>query len=199
MNVFNRIIMVILMLCIIVFSIVAIVNIFANLFEWPGIFNRVINSASRLNPFVLALILFLILSVALVILIFEFYKRKVKHASIYADASGKTMMTLKTTTAQIKESLNNLQDIIEPQIKVVPKQNGIIIDIFSKLVTGVNVADKTKEIRETASSFASNNLGFKVLQANYTVTGFAAKKVKETVKETSELDKKEEQAENKIE
>ena len=45
---------------------------------------------------------------------------------------------------QIRESLNNIQDVIDPQVKVVPRQNGIIIDIFSKLSTGINVADKTK-------------------------------------------------------
>ncbi|MBE3092466.1 MAG: hypothetical protein IMZ51_02210, partial [Chloroflexi bacterium] len=50
---------------------------------------------------------------------------------------------------------------------------------FSKLITGISVVDKTKEIRETASNFASKNLGFKVLQTNYTATGFITKKVKE--------------------
>ncbi len=89
------------------------------------------------------------------------------------------MVTLKTAANQIRESLNNIQGVIDPQVKVVPRQNGIIIDIFSKLITGISVADKTREIRETASNFASKNLGFKVLQTNYTVTGFITKKVKE--------------------
>ena len=89
------------------------------------------------------------------------------------------MVTLNTSAQQIRESLNNIQGVIDPQVKVVPRQDGVIIDIFSKLITGINVADKTKEIRDSASNFASRNLGLKVLQTNYTATGFITKKVKE--------------------
>ena len=107
------------------------------------------------------------------------------------------MVTLKTAAMQIRESLNNIQDVIDPQVKVVPRQNGIIIDIFSKLITGISVTDKTREIRGAASNFASKNLGFKVLQTNYTVTGFVTKKVKEV--KAAEEAKQEENSENKIE
>ena len=56
---------------------------------------------------------------------------------------------------------------------------------------------------ELFKNFASNNLGFKVLQSNYTATGFITKKIKEaklTKEEESEEIKieKEEQAENKV-
>ena len=112
------------------------------------------------------------------------------------------MVTLKNSAQQIRESLNNIQGVIDPQVKVVPRQNGIIIDIFSKLISGINIADKTKEIRETASDFASKNLGFKVLQTNYTATGFITKKVKDVKAVKEEVPKEvkqEEQVENKIE
>jgi len=194
--------MVILMLVLIVFSIIAILNIFMNLFEWSTISDRVTSYTANLNPYILAAILFLVLVIALIILIFEFYRRKIKLANISADQSGKTMVTLKTSAKQIRENLNNIQGVIDPQVKVVPRQNGIIIDIFSKLITGISVVDKTKEIRETASNFASKNLGFKVLQTNYTATGFVTKKVKEAKvikeEELKEI-KQEEQVENKIE
>ncbi|MHB8278559.1 MAG: alkaline shock response membrane anchor protein AmaP [Candidatus Humimicrobiaceae bacterium] len=196
MNIFNRIIMIIAMLCLIVISIVAIVNIFMNLFEWSTIADRIINYSKSMSPYILAGILFLVLVIALIILIFEFYRRKIKHANIFTDQSGKTMVTLKTAAMQIRESLNNIQGMIDPKAKVIPRHDGIIINIFSKLITGISVVDKTKEIRETASNFASKNLGFKVLQTNYTATGFITKKVKE--EELKEI-KQEEQVENKIE
>ena len=211
MNVFNRIIMILAMLCLIVFSMVAIVNIFASLFEWSTVVDRIASYATNLNPYILAGILFLILIIALIILISEFYRRKIKLANISTDPSGKTMVTLKTSAQQIRESLNNIQGVIDPQVKVVPRQDGIIIEIFSKLITGINVADKTKEIRDSASNFASRNLGFKVLQTNYTATGFITKKVKEVkvikeepkevkvVEEVPKEVKQEEQLENKIE
>jgi len=112
------------------------------------------------------------------------------------------MVTLKNSANQIRESLNNIQGVIDPKVKVVPRQNGIIIDIFSKLITSISVTDKTKEIRETASNFASTNLGFKVLQTNYTATGFITNKVKEVkvIKEEVPKEvKQEEKGENKIE
>jgi len=203
MNIFNRIIMVILMLCLIVFSIVAIVNVFAGLFEWSTVADRIINYTTNLKPYILAAILFSVLVIALIILIFEFYRRKIKLANISTDQSGKTMVTLKTAAKQIRESLNNIEDMIDPKVKVIPRHDGIIINTFSKLAIGVNVTDKTKEIRDAASNFASNNLGFKVLQSNYTATGFITKKVKEaklTKEEEPEEIKieKEEQAENKV-
>ena len=203
MNIFNRIIMVILMLCLIVFSIVTIVNIFfVNLFKWSAVAGSVISYANNLNPYILTAVLSFVLVIALIILILEFYRRKIKLANISTDQSGKTMVTLNTAAMQIRESLNNIQGVIGPQVKVAPRQNGIIIDIFSKLITGISVTDKTKEIRETASDFASKNLGFKVLQTNYTATGFITKKVKEVkaVKEEELKEvKQEEQVENKTE
>ena len=213
MNVFNRIIMIVLMLCLIVFLIITIVNIFfVNLFKWSTIMDSITSYVNNLNPYILAAVLSFVLVIALIILILEFYRRKIKLASISTDPSGKTMVTLKTSAAQIRESLNNIQGVIDPKVKVVPRQNGIIIDIFSKLITGINIADKTKEIREAASNFASKNLGFKVLQTNYTATGFIIKKVKEVkaikkevpeevkvVEEEPKEIKQEEQLENKIE
>jgi len=190
------------MLVLIVFSIIAILNIFMNLFEWSTISDRVTSYTANLNPYILAAIIFLVLVIALIILIFEFYRRKIKHANISTDQSGKTMVTLKTAAMQIRGSLNNIQGMIDPKVKVIPKHDGIIINIFSKLITGISVVDKTKEIRETASNFASKNLGFKVLQTNYTATGFVTKKVKEAKvikeEELKEI-KQEEQVENKIE
>lgn len=184
MNIFNRIIMSILMLCIAVFCIVAIVNTFANLFEWSDVTSRIINSAHSLNRYALGAILFLIFAIALIILVFEFYRKRSRTASISADSSGSTMVTVKTSEEQIKESLNDIPDVVNPQVKIVSKQGGIIINIFSKLVSGVNVAEKTREIREKAVESASKNLSLKVIQTNYTATGFISRRIiKEAAKE----------------
>jgi len=72
MNVFNRIIMIIVMLCLVVFSIVAIVNTFAGLFEWATISDKIASYATNLNPYILAAILFLVLVIALIILSLNF-------------------------------------------------------------------------------------------------------------------------------
>ena len=179
MNIFNRIIMVILMLCLIVASVVAIANVFVGLFEWSAVADRIVNFTTSLNQYVLAAILFLVLAIALIILIFEFYRRKIKVANVSSDQSGKTMVTLNTVSGQIKEKLTGIEGIIDPKVRIVPMREGIIIDISSQLVKGINVTEKTKEIRDTASEFASKNLGFNVMKSNYTAIGFTAGKVKE--------------------
>jgi hypothetical protein len=211
-NVFNRIIMTIAMLVLIVFSIVAIINVFVSFFVWTTVANSIIGYATNLNPYISVGILSLVLVIALIIFILEFSRKKIELTNISTDASGKTTVTLKNSAMQIRERLTSIQDVIDPQVKVIPRQNGIIIDIFSKLVTGISVVDKTKEIREAASNFAISNLGFKVLQTNYTATGFITKKVKEVkvikeevpkevkvVEEIPEEIKQEEQLENKTE
>ncbi len=179
MNIFNRIVMVILMLCLVVVSIVAIVNVFANLFEWSSVADRIINYASSINPYILAAILFLVLVVALLILIFEFYRKRVKVANVSSDQSGKTMVTLKTVSSQITEKLIGIEGSQDPKVRIIPMREGIIIDITSKLMKGVNVTEKTKEIRDKASEFASKDLGFKVMKSNYTAVGFVEGRVKD--------------------
>ena len=186
MNIFNRIIMVILLLSLIVFSIVSIVNIFTDLFKWSDITDRILNFSQNVNPFITALVLFFVLAISLIILIFEFYRRKIKTANISSDQSGKTMITLKTVANQIKESLTGMKDISDTRVKIIPKHDGIIINIFSRLAEGVNVTEKTKEVREAASEFASKNLGFKVINTNYTAVGFTPRKVQKLKEEKEE-------------
>jgi len=186
MNIFNRIIMVILLLSLIVFSIVSIVNIFTDLFKWSDIADRILNFSQNVNPFITALVLFFVLAISLIILIFEFYRRKIKTANISSDQSGKTMLTLKTVSSQIKESLIGMEDISDTRVKIIPKHDGIIINIFSRLAEGVNVTEKTKEVREAASEFASKNLGFKVINTNYTAVGFTPRKVQKLREEKEE-------------
>jgi hypothetical protein len=178
MNIFNRIIMIIIMLFFIVSSIVAGVNIFTGLFEWQDVSDRFVSAINSMNPYVMALILFAILAVSLIILIFEFYRRKIKVANISADQSGKSMLELKTVSRQIREKLLEIEDVVNPRVSIIPGQNGIIINSFSKISEGIDVAGKTKEIREMTADFAFKNLGLKVLKSNYTATGFVPKKEK---------------------
>ena len=176
MNIFNRILIVVLMLFLIVSSIVVMVNIFTNLFEAQDIADRIVVFSQGVNPWLAAAVAFGIFAVSLVILIFEFYRRKVKVANVASDQSGKTMVSLTTVSSQIQEKLTEIEDMINPKVKVVPMREGIIIDTTSKLTKGINVTEKTKEIRDTASDFASKNLGFRVMKSNYTAVGFIEKK-----------------------
>ncbi|MCG9479490.1 MAG: alkaline shock response membrane anchor protein AmaP [Actinomycetia bacterium] len=183
MNIFNKIIMVILLLLVAVICIVSIVNIFVDLYNIGDVADRVVNYFNTTNQFILALILFVILLVSLALLVLEFYRRKIKAASVTSDQSGKIMITVKSVANQVREELQGVDGIVDPKVDVVPKNDGIIINISSALVKGINVTDKTQQIRSIASNFASQDLGFKVLKTNYMATSFVGKKQEQVAEE----------------
>ena len=183
MNIFNRVIMVILLLFLVVSSIVIAVNIFTDLFKWSDIFDRILNAIERTNPYIVLVIFIAITIVGIVILVFEFYRRKIKVADIAYDQAGKTMVTIRTVSSQIRESLADMDGVVDPRVRIIPKHDGIIINTFSKLTKGIGVTEKTREIREAVSDFASKKLGFKVIKSNYTATGFVTPKVKKAKEE----------------
>jgi len=178
MNIFNRIVMILLLLCLIISSVVIEVNIFTDLFSWSNIFDRILNFIEGTNPYIVLAVFIGIIVISIVILVFEFHRRRLKVANVASDQSGKTMVTLKTVSGQIRERLLELDDVADPKVKIIPRRDGIIINASSKLTKGIGVADKTKEIREEVSDFDLKILGFKVIKSNYTATGFVPKKVK---------------------
>lgn len=165
------------MLSLIIFSILAIANIFVDFFEWSTVVNMIINYTTNLNPYILEIVLFLILFLALIILIFEFYRRKIKIANIASDKSGKPMVSLKTASSLIEERLTRIEAVLDPKVNIVSISKGLIINISSKLIKGVNTTEKTKEIKYIASEFASRKLGFRVMKLNYTVIEFISAEI----------------------
>jgi len=176
MNIFNRIIAVLLLLFLIILSVVSLVNVFAHLFKWSDVSDRILNSTSNVNVYIAALILLLILAVAILLLIFEFYKRKAKTAYLSAVKSGGAMVDLKSASQQIKEELLKVEDISDLKVKVVPKSDGVIIDVSAKLRKGLVISGKMQDVIEKSSKFAAENLGFKIIKTNFTATGFTDEK-----------------------
>lgn len=192
MNIFNRIVMVLLLICAAVVSIVSIVNIFANLFEWADVLDRILNRLAGVNAAVGILILLGILLISIALLFLEFYRKKIKVASILEDQSGRASITLKTISQEIKGALKDAEDIGDLKVKVNARQDGIIIDMFAKINKEANIPEKMQEIRTLAQDFASKKLGFRVIKTNLTAVGFTPKKEKitqkvEKVKEAQEI------------
>ena len=175
MNIFNRIIMIILLLFIVVSSIVIVVNIYADLFEWSDIFTRILDFGTNTNIHLMALIFVAIIIIAIVLLIFEFYRRKLKTANVSAVSDGKAMISTRIASQQIQEDLADLLDIDNLRVQVIPRSSGAIVNIFARLYKGINVADKMQEVINKANKSARENLGVKIIKTNFTVTGFVAR------------------------
>ena len=182
MNIFNRIFTVLVLVFLIVLSIMSIVNVFAHIFKWSDVADRILGSTSKVNVPIAALIMFLLLAVFLVLIIFEFYRKKSKTAPLSAVKSGGAMVNLIGAAQQIKEELLKVEDISELVVKVVSKSDGVIINIFAKLTKGLNVSEKMQRVIDMASLFASQNLGFKIIKTNFTTVGFTPEKAGEAVK-----------------
>ena len=181
MNIFNRIVTVLVLLCLIVLSIVSMVNVFAHLFKWSNVANRILGSSANVNAFIAALMLFLLLVVSVVLVILEFYRKKSKTAPLSAVKSGEAMVNLNSASEQITEELLKVEDISDLKVKVVSKSDGVIINIYAKLAKGLNVSEKMQQVINMASKFASENLGFKIIKTNFTTVGFTAERVGKTV------------------
>jgi hypothetical protein len=87
------------------------------------------------------------------------------------------MVSLRTISRQITEKIMGIEGIIDPNISIMSMRKGIIINTSSKLIKGVNVAEKIKEIRSIASDFASEYLGLKVNKSNYSMDGFISSEI----------------------
>lgn len=176
MNIFNRIVVVILLIFIVVFSIVAGVNKFTNLFIWTDVSNRTIGSIATLNPYLTAGIFVVLVGICILLLFFEFYRRKIKVAKLSETGTGSDMVTLKALNKRIERSLSKIEYLSNLKVKVEPKKEGIVVNIYTKISRGINAEKKMTQIREKASEFVTENIGFNVLKTNLTITGFTAQK-----------------------
>ncbi|MFC2159890.1 alkaline shock response membrane anchor protein AmaP [Actinomycetota bacterium] len=186
MNIFNRIIMIMLLLCLVVSSIVIAVNIFADLFSWSDIFDRILSFINGTNPYIVLGIFIAITVIGIVILVFEFYRRRIKTTNVVSSKEGRATITLRSASQMIAENLQDIDHISNIKVRAFPKSGGTIINIFAMLTKGINVAKKTREVIKEVNSFATENLGLKVVRTNFTVTGFNPKPEYATVDELEE-------------
>jgi hypothetical protein len=186
MNIFNRIIMIILLFLLIISSVVVVVNIFTNLYQWQDVFDRILNFIEETNIYIVTAAIIAIIIVSLVILIFEFYRRKIKTTNVAQVKGGRAMITLKSAAQQIEEDLEDVRDISSLKVNVVSKSGGAIINIYAKLFKGGNVSEKMQEVIKEANKSAIENLGVKVIRTNFTATGFLPKPEYVTIDELEE-------------
>ncbi len=172
LNIFNRIIVILILFFLIIFSIVIMVNIFTDLFQWSDIFNRILAFMGTINIYIAALIFFLIIIISIALLFLEFYRRKVKITNIASVKDGKASITLKSVSQQIVENLSDIENISNLKVKSFPKSDGTIINVYARLEKGISVSEKMQEVINKVNQFATENLGLKVIRTNFTVTDF---------------------------
>lgn len=189
MNIFNKIVVVIILLFFIFISFLSIINEFVGFFSWTGIANKVFNANNNINPYISTLALLMVIVICVFLLLLEFYRRKTKIAKIYNVESGKAMITLSTISQQIKDSVIKIKGLQNVKINIVSKQSGIIINMMVELSQDLNIPEKMTEIINVARDVALNKLNIKVIDTNLTITNLViddskGKKTAEVVEET---------------
>jgi len=179
MNIFNKIIVVLVLICLALFCLLSMANEFTDFFKWSDTASRVLNPDYNINPYIATLALLFIFIICIFLLILEFYPKKTRAASISSSKSGYAMITLDTIAAQIKASLNKLEGLENTKVKIVPKSGGIIVNILASLTEDQNIPDKMQEIVKEAAGIASEKLGLKVTKTNLTIVGITPKKIAE--------------------
>ena len=169
MNIFNKIIIVIILIFIVCMSVVGIFNSFFKVFKWSDIAAKLIHSEKTINPFISALVLLVILVFCIFLFILEFYRKKPKAAIVAAVKDGTAMITLESAANQIKESISKISGTADILVRIMPKSNGVILNIRAKICSDCNVPEKMQEIIRGASTFTFNKLGIKVYKTNLTI------------------------------
>jgi NADH:ubiquinone oxidoreductase subunit 5 (subunit L)/multisubunit Na+/H+ antiporter MnhA subunit len=169
MNIFNKIVVVLILIFLVCLSVVGIFNSFVKVFKWSDIIAKVLNSEKTLNPYISALVLLLVIVFCIFLFVLEFYRKKPKVTIVAAVKDGTAMITLESAANQIKESISKISGTADIFVRVLPKSNGVILNLRAKICSDCNVPEKMQEIIKGASNFTVNKLGIKVYKTNLTI------------------------------
>ena len=170
MNIFNRIVMVLLLIFFIVVSIIGIVNVFTGSFTWSGIAASVFDPATNLPNYVSALLLLLVIAVCIALLLLEFHRKKRKIVKINKVGAGSAMITVETIAQQVKESVLGIGGIKNLKTEITPKSGGIIINMLVEVMQNINIPEKMTEIINAAKQVCTEKLNIKVIDTRLTIT-----------------------------
>jgi uncharacterized alkaline shock family protein YloU len=191
MNVFNKIVVVLLLIFLICVSIASLVNIFVGYFKWSDLVLKVLNPEYSMNKLTAAFLLTVVIIISLFLLLLEFYRKRIKVANISSSKTGNAMVTLEAIGGQIKNEVLSIEGVEDLSVKIIPGKTGIIINMNTTLNENIDVTEKVQEIIEKASSVASDRLGLKVSKTNLTVTGLVAAEEESKEKENLNTDSRE--------
>jgi uncharacterized alkaline shock family protein YloU len=183
MNIFNRIIMILILIATAIFSIVAMVNEFIGFFKWSNLMLIVFNPEADIPIYISVLALLFILVISVFLLMLEFYKARRRTAAVSSIKGGKAMITLESIANQITDHVIEIEAISEVKVNITPKSNAVIINVFTNICDCEDIPEKMREIIKVSNDVATRKLGLKVLKTNVTVTNITKSTASKTLEE----------------
>jgi len=170
LNIFNRIVVVLLLIFFIVASIISIVNVFTGSFTWASIAASVFDPASNLPDYISVLLLLLVIAVCIALLLLEFHRKKRKIVKINKVGAGIAMITVETIAQQVKESVLGIGGIKNLKTEIIPKSGGVIISMLVEVMQNINIPEKMTEIINAAKQVCAEKLNISVIDTRLTIT-----------------------------
>jgi len=170
MNIFNRVVVILILIFFVVVSFISIVNEFTKSFKWSDIAAEVFSPGSDIPWYISTLVLLLVIAVCVILLLLEFYRRKARIAKIYNVGAGKAMITVETISQQIRDSVLQINGLKNLKVDITPKSGGVIINMLVELNQNLNIPEKMNEIIKAAKDISATRLNIKVIDTKLTVT-----------------------------
>ena len=169
MNIFNKVVIVVMLIFSIAVSFISIVNEFTNFFKWSDFALKVFNSTVNINRYISTLALLMIIVICVLLLMLEFHKKKSRIVKVYNVQSGIAMITIDAIAQQVKESVLSVAGIKNLKVDILQKSGGVVIEMSVELGQSASIPEKMSEIIKAARDISVNKLNIKVIDTKLTI------------------------------
>ena len=169
MNIFNKVVIVVLLVFFIAVSFISMANEFTNFFKWSNLALKVFNPEVNINRYISTLALLMVIVICVLLLMLEFYKRKSKIVKVYNVQSGIAMITIDAIAQQVKESVLAVAGLKNLKVDILQKSGGVVIEMAVELGQNLNIPEKMSEIIKAARDISVNKLNIKVIDTKLTI------------------------------
>lgn len=169
MNIFNKIVIVVLLVFFIAVSFLSMANEFTNFFKWSNLALKVFNPQGNINRYISTLALLMVVVICVLLLMLEFHKKKSRIVKVYNVQSGVAMITIDAIAQQVKESVLRVAGIKNLKVDILQKSGGVVIEMAAELGQSVNIPEKMSEIIKAAHDISVNKMNIKVIDTKLTI------------------------------
>ena len=168
MNVFNRIMMILVILVVFIAVTIGLVVPVESLAVIGGVAGSVLRTLNRIRPefllpfralLILCAILIDVLLVALLFLEVRGPRHTIRVAKV---GGGQVSVTAESLAERIQYHVDQLADVIKVQVKVAPRGGGVDLDLNIQTGADVNVPEKAEQILEVTRQVVEDKMGLKL-------------------------------------
>ncbi len=178
MNIFNKVVVVIILVFVIAVSFLSMANEFVNrytgFFKWSDLASKVFNPNTNIHWTISILALLMVVVVCVLLLMLEFHKKKSRIVKVYNVQSGIAMITIDAIAQQVKESVLGVAGLKNLKVDILQKSGGVVIDMTVEMGQNLNIPQKMSEIIKAARDISVNKLNIKVIDTKLTILNLIA-------------------------